>query len=137
MADPVQVLVGREITEDNKADISTLAVALCTFRDFKSPTGRSYNIGKEAVLHLLTITKLLEDVASLQDIWSNSAQPATQAQLQNAISDIKDSLVEVWLTPRSYASAASRPPVSSEMEEKQIQGVSSNIYYSLLLYMQQ
>jgi hypothetical protein len=85
--DPVAVLNIRGINEDNKTDISALAMALETFGDFKR--GTSWNIGQDGAAQLIAITRLLHKESLL---YGNS-RLATNNDLQKAVSDIKEAVV--------------------------------------------
>jgi hypothetical protein len=84
--DPVAILNIRGINEDNKSDISALAMALETFGDFKR--GTTWNIGKEGAAQLIAITRLLCEASLL---YGNN-RLATNNDLQKAVSDIKEAI---------------------------------------------
>ena len=99
--DLVAVLNGKGIMEGNKTDISALATALETFRDFKQ--GTTWNIGKEGTMQLIAIPKLLLETSLLHD----PDRLATSNDLQKAVSDIKEVFVSSHGSPttsegRSY-----------------------------------
>ncbi|KAF8493156.1 hypothetical protein JB92DRAFT_3127501 [Gautieria morchelliformis] len=86
LGDPVAILNTRGISESNKTDISALATALESFGDFKCGTSR--NLGKEGATQLVAIAKLLREASHL---YGNN-RVATNADLQQAVSDIKEAV---------------------------------------------
>jgi hypothetical protein len=84
--DPVAVLNIRGINEDNKTDISALAMALEMFGDFRH--GTSWDVGKDGAAQQIAITRLLRKASLL---YGNN-RLATNNDLQKAVSDIKEAI---------------------------------------------
>src|SRR6266481_3230348 len=129
LGDPVPVLKDRGITEANKGDLHALVDVLVSFKDFKKDS--KYSIGRKWARQLVAVTSLLNEAVNCMDTPSPS-RPATHADLQNAVNDIKSSLASQPTTLfATYASAARgtvsqncptppRPATSPEAQEKEI-----------------
>src|SRR6266481_2805575 len=129
LGDPVPVLKDRGITEANKGNLRALVDVLVSFKDFKKDS--KYSIGREWARQLVAVTSLLNEAVNCMDTPSPS-RPATHADLQNVVNDIKSSLASQPTTPfTTYASAARctvsqnrptppRPATSPEAQEKEI-----------------